>query len=156
MSESAAHLDEVYENARKNCNKETVDSLIARLHALAFEAGHDTSLTSTYPLSPKKDMDRLFSEEQRDRMLEVLTLNEVTHINNRYLRAIAHMDMQTAYSNDVLNNSNRRAGFILKVLDGLRSLQCLVADTEIVVTRLEQEIESLELALAYDQERTCY
>ena len=156
MSESAAHLDEVYENARKNCNKETVDSLIARLHALAFEAGHDTSLTSTYPLSPKKDMDRLFSEEQRDRMLEVLTLNEVTHINNRYLRAIAHMDMQTAYLNDVLNNSNRRAGFILKVLDGLRSLQCLVADTEIVVTRLEQEIESLELALAYDQERECY
>ena len=156
MSEAAAHLDEVYERARKSCNKETVDSLIARLHALAFEAVHDTTLTSTYSLSPKNDMDRLFSEEQRDRMLEVLTLNEVTHINNRYLRAIAHMDMQTAYSNDVLNNSNRRAGFILKVLDGLRSLQCLVADTEIVVTRLEQEIESLELALAYDQERECY
>ena len=61
MSEAAAHLDEVYELARKDCNKETVDSLIARLHALAFEAGHDTSLTATYSLFPKKDRDRLFS-----------------------------------------------------------------------------------------------
>ena len=142
MSEAAAHLDEVYENARKNCNKETVDSLIARLHALAFEAGHDTSLTATYSLFHKKDRDRLFSEEQRDRMLEVLTLNEATRINNRYREAIEQLD--------------RRGRFILKVLDGLRWLQGLVADTEIVVTRLEQEIESLELALAYDQERGCY
>ena len=156
MSEATAHLDEVYENARKNCNKETVDSLILRLHALAFEAGHDTSLTATYSLFPKKDRDRLFSEEQRDRMLEVLTLNEVTLINNRYREAIEHLDRQTEYSNDARNNATRRGRFILKVLDGLRSLQCLVADTEIVVTRLEQEIESLELALAYDQERECY
>ena len=156
MSEAAAHLDEVYETARKNCNKETVDSLILRLHALAFEAGHDTSLTATYSLFPKKDRDRLFSEEQRDRMLEVLTLNEVTLINNRYQEAIEQLDVQTGYSNDARNNATRRGSFILKVLDGLRSLQHLVADTEIVVTRLEQEIESLELALAYDQERECY
>ena len=156
MSEATAHLDEVYENARKDCNKETVDSLIAQLHALAFEAEHDTSLTSTYSLFSKKDRNRLFSEEQRDRMLEVLTLNEVTLINNRYREAIELLDWQTAYSNDARNNATRRGRFILKVLDGLRSLQCLVADTEIVVTRLEQEIESLELALAYDQERECY
>ena len=156
MSEAAAHLDKVYELARENCNKETVDSLIARLHALAFEAEHDTSLTSTHSLSPKKDRDRLFSEEQRDRMLEVLTLNEVTLINNRYREAIEHLNTQIAYSNDERNNSNRRAGFILKVLDGLRSLQCLVADTEIVVERLEHEIESLELAIAFDQERACF
>ena len=156
MSEAAAHLDEVYENARKNCNKETVDSLIARLHALAFEAEHDTSLTSTYFLFSKKDRNRLFSEEQRDRMLEVLTLNEVTLINNRYREAIEHLDMQTAYSNDARNNATRRGRFILKVLDGLRSLQCLVADTEIVVKRLEHEIESLELAIAFDQERACF
>ena len=156
MSEAAAHLDEVYELARKDCNKETVDSLIARLHALAFEAEHDTSLTATYSLFPKKDRDRLFSEEQRDRMLKVLSFYELNAINDRYSEAIEQLDMQTGYSNDVLINSNRRAGFILKVLDGLRSLQCLVADTEIVVTRLEQEIESLELALAYDQERECY
>ena len=156
MSEATAHLDEVYENARMDCNKETVDSLIAQLHALAFEAEHDTSLTSTYFLFSKKDRNRLFSEEQRDRMLEVLTLNEVTLINNRYREAIEHLDMQTEYSNDARNNATRRGRFILKVLDGLRSLQCLVADTEIVVTRLEQEIESLELALAYDQERACF
>ena len=156
MSEAAARLDEVYEDARKNCNRETVDSLILRLHALAFEAGHDTSLTSTYSLLPKKGRDRLFSEEQRDRMLEVLTLNEVTLINNRYQEAIEHLNMQTANSNDVRNNATRRGYFILKVLDELRSLQHLVADTEIVVARLEQEIASLELALAYDQERECF
>ena len=156
MSEAAAHLDEVYELARKDCNKETVDSLILRLHALAFEAEHDTTLTATYSLFPKKDRDRLFSEEQRDRMLEVLTLNEVTLINNRYREAIEQLDKQTGYSNDARNNATRRGRFILKVLDGLRLVQQLVADTEIVVTRLEQEIESLELALAYDQERECY
>ncbi len=156
MSEAAAHLDEVYENARKNCNKEIVDSLILRLHALAYEAEYDTTLTAAHSLFPKKDRDRLFSEEQRDRMLEVLTLNELNGINNRYQEAIEHLDMQTGYSNDARNNATRRGRFILKVLDGLRSLQCLVADTEIVVTRLEQEIESLELALAYDQERACY
>ena len=155
MSEAAAHLDEVYENARKNCNKETVDSLIARLHALAFEAEHDTSLTSTYSLFTKQTTDRLFSEEQRGRMLEVLTLNEVILINNRYREAIEQLDRQTEYSNDARNNATRRGRFILKVLDALTLVQQLVADTEIVVTRLEQEIESLELALAYDQERAC-
>lgn len=156
MSEAAAHLDEVYELARKGCNKETVDSLILRLHALAFEAEHDISLTTKYSLFPKKDRDRLFSEEQRDRMLEVLTLNEVTLINNRYREAIEQLDMQTGYSNDARNNATRRGRFILKVLDGLRSLQCLAASTEIVVERLEHEIESLELAIAFDQERECY
>ena len=156
MSEAAAHLDEVYEEARKNCNKETVDFLIARLHALAFEAGHDTSLTSTYSLFPNQTTDRLFSEEQRDRMLEVLTLNEVTLINNRYREAIERLDMQLGYSNDARNNATRRGNFILKVLDALTLVQQLVADTEIVVTRLEQEIESLELALAHDQERVCF
>ena len=156
MSEAAAHLDEVYELARKDCNKENVDSLIARLHALAFEAGYDTSLTSTYSLFPKKDRDRLFSEEQRDRMLEVLTLNEVTLINNRYRETIEHLDRQTEYANDLRNNANRRAGFITKVLTDLRQLQQLAASTEIVVERLEHEIESLELAIAFDQERACF
>ena len=91
MSEAAAHLDEVYELARKDCNKETVDSLIAKLHALAFEAEHDTSLTSKHSLFPRGDRDTLFSEEQRDRLLEVLTLNEVNDINNRYREAIEHL-----------------------------------------------------------------
>ena len=156
MPEKAFDHDEIYEEARKNCNKENVDSLIARLHELAFEAEYDTTQTSTYVLFPKKDRDGLFSEEQRDRMLEVLTLNEVTLINNRYREAIEHLDRQTEYSNDARNNATRRGRFILKVLDGLRSLQCLVADTEIVVGRLEHEIESLELAIAFDQERACF
>ena len=155
MSNTAAHLDEVYELARKDCNKETVDSLIAKLHALAFEAEHDTSLTAPYSLSPKKDRDRLFSEEQRDRMLEVLTLNEVTLINNRYREVTNALALRTEQVNDARNNASRRGRFILKVLDGLRSLQGLVANTEIVITRLDQERESLELALAYDQEREC-
>ena len=156
MSNTAAHLDEVYENARKNCNKEIVDSLITRLHALAFEAGHDTSLTTAYSLFPRRDRDRLFSEDQRERLLKVLSFYELNDINNRYQEAIEQLDMQTGCSNDTRNNATRRGRFILKVLDGLRSLQQLVADTEIVVTRLEQEIESLELALAHDQERECY
>ena len=133
-----------------------MDSLIAQLHALAFEAEHDTSLTSTYSLFSKKDRNRLFSEEQRDRMLEVLTLNEVTLINNRYREAIEQLDRQTGYSNDARNNATRRGRFILKVLDALTLVQQLAASTEIVVERLEHEIESLELALAYDQERECY
>ena len=43
-----------------------------------------------------------------------------------------------------------------RLLKELRSLQNLAVFTEIVVTRLEQEIASLELALAYDQERECF
>ena len=156
MREAAAHLDEVYENARKDCNKETVDSLILRLHALAFEAEYDTTLTTRYDPIPAFGRHPLFSEEQRDRMLEVLTLNEVTLINNRYRDVLIRLDKEIAHANNLCVDATRRGRFILKVLDGLRSLQCLVADTEIVVTRLEQEIESLELALAYDQERECY
>ena len=156
MSEAAAHLDEVYELARKSCNKETVDSLILRLHTLAFEAEHDTTLTAKHHMLPAETRVELFSEEQRDRMLEVLTLGEVTRIGNRYREVTDALALQTKQSNDVRINANRRAHFIGKTLTALRSLQDLVADTEIVVTRLEQEIESLELALAYDQERTCY
>lgn len=156
MSEAAAHLDEVYENARKDCNKETVDSLILRLHALAFEAGHDTSLTTTYDMLHDVPQFTLLSVEQRKRMSSVLSVYELNLLDSRYKDAVERLSLQTRHFNDVRNNSNRRAGFILKVRDGLRSLQGLVADTEIVVTRLEQEIESLELALAYDQERECY
>ena len=89
-------------------------------------------------------------------MLKVLSFYELNAINNRYSEAIEQLDMQTGYSNDARNNATRRGNFILKVLDALTLVQHLVADTEIVVTRLEQEIESLELALAYDQERECY
>ena len=156
MSEAAAHLDEVYELARKDCNKETVDSLIARLHALAFEAEHDTTLTTKHNLIPEKPRDTLFSDEQREQMLQVLTLSEVTRMDNKYKKACTRLTMWIAHANNLCVDATRRGRFILKVLDGLRSLQQLVADTEIVVARLEQEIASLELALAYDQERECY
>ena len=156
MSEAAAHLDEVYENARKNCNKETVDSLLARLHALIYESEYDTTLTTKHNLIPDEPRDTLFSDEQREQMLEVLTLGEVTRMDNKYKKACTRLTMRIAHANNLCVDANRRAGFISRVRSALVSMQCLVADTEIVVTRLEQEIESLELALTYDQERECY
>ena len=156
MSEAAAHLDEVYENARKNCNKETVDSLIARLHALIYESEYDTTLTTRYDLIPAFGRHPLFSSEQRARVLQVLSPSEVIDIDHTYRDVLIRLDKEIALANDVRIDANRRAGFINRVRTALFSMQCLVADIEIVVTRLEQEIESLELALAYDQERECY
>ena len=145
MSEEATRL-----------SKETVDSLIARLHALAFESEYDTTLTTKHDLIPEEPRDTLFSDEQREQMLQVLTLSEVTRMDNKYKKACTRLTMRIAHANNLCVDANRRAGFINRVLDGLRLVQQLVADTEIVVTRLEQKIESLELALAYDQERECY
>ena len=156
MSEASAHLDEVYETARKNCNKETVDSLIARLHALVFEAEYDTTLTTKHNLIPAEPRDTLFSDEQREQMLQVLTLSEVTRMDNKYKKTCTLLTMRIAHVNNLCVDANRRAGLINRVRSALFSMQRLVADTEIVITRLEQEIESLELALAYDQERECY
>ena len=145
MSEEATRL-----------SKEDVDSLVSRLRALIYESEYDTTLTTKYNLIPEEPRDTLFSDEQREQMLQVLTLGEVTRMDNKYKKTCTRLTMRIAHANNMCVDANRRAGFILKVLDGLRSLQQLVADTEIVVTRLEQEIESLELALAYDQERECY
>lgn len=156
MSEAAAHLDEVYEDARKNCNRETVDSIVTHLHALAFEAMHDKQLTSKRSLLPSETRDTLFSDEQRALMLEVLTHGEVARINDKYNDAFTCLAMQIGLTNDAYIQVNRQAVFIGRVLTELRSLQNLAAFTEIVVARLEQEIASLELALAYDQERECF
>ena len=156
MSEAAAHLEEVYEDARKNCNRETVDSLIARLHALAFEALYDKPLTSRRSLISDETRGALLSDEQRALMLEVLTPGEVARIDSKYKDALTRLSMQIALTNDAYIQVNRQAVFIGRVLNELCSLQNLAAFTEIVVTRLEQEIASLELALAYDQERECY
>ena len=145
MSEEATRL-----------SKESMDSLLARLHALIYESEYDTTLTTKHNLIPEEPRDTLFSDEQREQMLQVLTLGEVTHMDNKYKKTCTRLTMRIALANNLCVDATRRGRFILKVLDGLRSLQCLVADTEIVVTRLEQEIESLELALAYDQERECY
>ena len=153
MSEAAAHLDEVYELARKDCNKETVDSLILRLHALAFEAEHDTSLSSRYDPIHEERIDTLFSFEQRDRLREVFSMDELQAIDSKYYSVVKRLREQTRHFNEVRSEANKRATFIIKVRGDLFRLQQLAASTEIVVTRLEQEIESLELAIAFDQER---
>ena len=156
MSEAAAHLEEVYENARKNCNKETVDSIVTHLHALAYEAMHDKQLTAKRSLLSAETRGALLSDEQRTLMLEVLTHGEVARINDKYNDALTRLAMQITLTNDAYIQVNRQAVFIGRVLNELCSLQNLAAFTEIVVTRLEQEVASLELALAYDQERGCY
>ena len=156
MSEAAAHLEEVYEDARKNCNRETVDSIVTHLHALAYEAMHDKQLTARRSLISAETRDTLLSDEQRALMLEVLTHGEVARIDSKYKDTLTRLSMRIALTNDAYIQVNRQAVFIGRVLTELRSLQNLAAFTEIVVTRLEQEIASLELALAYDQERGCY
>ena len=156
MSEAAAHLEEAYENARKNCNKETVDSIVTHLHALTYEALYDKQLTSRRSLVPAEPKDTLLSDEQRALMLEVLTHGEVARIDSKYEDALTRLSIQIALTNDAYIKGNRQAVFIGKVLTDLRQLQQLAAFTEIVVTRLEHEIESLELAIAFDQERACF
>lgn len=137
-------------------SKESLDFFLARLSELSFEAVHDSRLTTRYDLIPAFGRHPLFSSEQRDRMLEVLTLNEVTLINNRYRDVLIRLDKEIALANDVRIDTNRRAGFISRVRSALVSMQSYVANAERVIARLEQKNQSLELALAYDQERECY
>ena len=156
MSEAAAHLDEVYEEARKNCNKENVDYSLDRLHELSFEAAYDLSLTAKYDFGEEEPIDTLFTFAQHEQLRQVFPMGELQAIENKYTSLIQRYQEQLTQLNDLRFEANRRAGFITKVATDLRQLQLLAASTEIVVTRLEQEIESLELALAYDQERECY
>ena len=156
MSNTAAHLDEVYENARKNCNKETVVSLITRLHALAFEAEYDLSLTAMYAFVEEEPIDNLLTTAQHEQLRQVLPMGELQAIKNKYSILLHRCQEQTTQLNDLRYEANRRAGFITKVVTDLRQLQQLAASTEIVVERLEHEIESLELAIAFDQERACF
>ena len=145
MSEEATHL-----------SKEDVDSLVSQLHALIYESGYDTTLTTKHNLIPEEPRDTLFSDEQREQMLQVLTLGEVTRMDNKYKKACTRLTMRIAHANNLCVDANRRAGFISRVRSALFSMQRLVANAERVIARLEQERESLELALAYDQERECY
>ena len=57
MPEEAFDHDELYEEARKACNKENVDYSLSRLHALAFEAEYDLSLTSRYDFVEEEPID---------------------------------------------------------------------------------------------------
>ena len=156
MPEEAFDHDEIYEKARKDCNKENVDYSLSRLHALAFEAEYDLSLTSRYDFVEEEPIDNLLTSAQHEWLREVFSMDELQAIKNKYSILLHRYQEQTAQLNDLRFEANRRAGFITKVMTDLRQLQQLAASTEIVVERLEQEIESLELALAYDQERECF
>ena len=145
MSEEATRL-----------SKESMDSLLARLHALIYESEYDTTLTTKHNLIPAEPRDTLFSDEQREQMLQVLTLSEVTRMDNKYKKTCTRLTMRIAHANNLCVDANRRAGFINRVRSALVSMQRLVANAERVIAQLDQERESLELALAYDQERECY
>lgn len=156
MPEEAFEHDEIYEEARKNCNKENVDHSLGRLHALAFEAEHDCSLTAMYAFVVEEPIDALFTSAQHEQLRQVLPMGELQAIKNKYSILLHRCQEQTTQLNDLRYETNRRAGFITKVATDLRQLQQLAASTEIVVERLEHEIESLELAIAFDQERACF
>ena len=156
MSEAAAYLDEVYENARKHCNKENVDYSLDRLHALSFEAEYDLSLTAKYDFVEEEPIDNLLTTAQHEQLRQVFPMSELRAIENKYSSLIHRYQKQLTQLNDLRFEANRRAGFITKVVTDLRQLQQLAASTEIVVERLEHEIESLELAIAFDQERACF
>ena len=153
MSEAAAHLDEIYEEARKDCNKENVDYSLNRLHALAFEAEYDLSLTAMYAFVEEEPIDNLLTTAQHEQLRQVFPMGELQAIKNKYSILLHRCQEQTTQLNDLRYEANRRAGFITKVVTDLRQLQQLAASTEIVIERLEHEIESLELAIAFDQER---
>lgn len=156
MPEEAFDHDEIYEEARKDCNKENVDYSLGRLHALAFEAEYDISLTSRYAFVEEKPIDALFTSAQHERLRQVFPMDELQAIKNKYSILLHRHHEQTAQLNDLCVEANRRAVFITKVATYLRQLQQLAASTKIVVERLEHEIESLELAIAFDQERACF
>ncbi len=153
MPEEAFDHDEIYEEARKDCNKENVVYSLNRLHALAFEAEYDLSLTAMYAFVEEEPIDNLLTSAQHERLRQVFPMDELQAIKNKYSILLHRYQEQTAHVNDLRFEANRRAGFITKVLTDLRQLQQLAASTEIVVERLEHEIESLELAIAFDQER---
>ena len=156
MPEEVFDHDEIYEKARKDCNKENVDYSLSRLHALAFEAEYDLSLTSRYDFVEEEPIDNLLTPAQHEWLREVFSMDELQAIKNKYSTLLHRYQEQTAQLNDLRLEANRRAGFITKVMTDLRQLQQLAASTEIVVERLEHEIKSLELAIAFDQERECY
>ncbi len=156
MPEEAFDHDEIYEEARKDCNKENVDYRLNRLHALAFEAEYDLSLPAMYAFVEEEPIDNLLTTAQHEQLRQVFPMGELQAIKNKYSILLHSYQEQTTQLNDLRFEANRRAGFITKVATDLRQLQQLAASTEIVVERLEHEIESLELAIAFDQERACF
>lgn len=153
MPKEAFDHDEIYEEARKDCNKENVDYSLNRLHALAFEGEYDLSLTAMYAFVEEEPIDNLLTTAQHEQLRQVFPMGELQAIKNKYSILLHRYQEQVTQLNDLRFEANRRAGFITKVVTDLRQLQQLAASTEIVVERLEHEIESLELAIAFDQER---
>ena len=145
MSEEATYL-----------SKENVDFFLARLSELSFEAEYDRRLTTRYDLIPAFGRHQLFSSEQRAQVLQVLSPNEVIDIDHTYRDVLIRLDKEIALANDVRIDTNRRAVFIKQVAKTLQSMQSYVANAERVIAQLEHEIKSLELAIAFDQERTCF
>ena len=145
MSEEATYL-----------SKESVDFFLARLSELSFEAEYDRRLTTRYDLIPAFGRHPLFSSEQRAQVLQVLSPNEVIDIDHTYRDVLIRLDKEIALANDVRIDTNRRAVFIKQVAKTLQSMQSYVANAERVIAQLEHEIKSLELAIAFDQERTCF
>ena len=156
MPKEAFDHDEIYEEARKACNKETVDYSLKMLHVLAFEAEYDLSLTAMYAFVEEEPIDNQLTPAQHEQLRQVFPMGELQAIKNKYSILLHRCQEQTTQLNDLRYEANRRAGFITKVVTDLRQLQQLAASTEIVVERLEHEIESLELAIAFDQERACF
>lgn len=156
MPKEAFDHDEIYEEARKACNKENVDYSLNRLHALSFEAEYDLSLTAKYDFVEEEPIDNLLTTAQHEQLRQVFPMGELQAIKNKYSILFHRYQEQTTQLNDLRYEANRRAEFITKVVIDLRQLQQLAASTEIVVERLEHEIESLELAIAFDQERMCF
>ena len=156
MPKEAFDHDEIYEEARKDCNKENVDYSLNRLHALAFEAEYDLSLTAKYDFVEEEPIDNLLTTAQHEQLRQVFPMGELQAIKNKYSILLHRYQEQVSQLSDLRFEANRRAGFITKVVTDLRQLQQLAASTEIVVERLEHEIESLELAIAFDQERACF
>lgn len=156
MPKEAFDHDKIYEEARKDCNKENVDYMLNTLHELAFEAKCDLSLTARYAFDEEELIDNLLTTAQHEQLRQVFPMGELQAIKNKYSILLHRCHEQTAQLNDLCVEANRRAGFITKVMIDLCQLQQLAASTEIVVERLEHEIESLELAIAFDQERACF
>ena len=156
MPKEAFDHDKIYEEARKDCNKENVDYRLNRLHTLEFEGAYDLSLTAMYAFVEEEPIDDLLTTVQHEQLRQVFPMGELQAIKNKHSILLHSHHEQTMQLNDLRNEANRRAGFITKVVTDLRQLQQLAASTEIVVERLEHEIESLELAIAFDQERACF
>lgn len=156
MTESALNIDEVYRQARILCSAERVDALLYQMHLLRFEIVQDRRLTATMSTANQLIRPALFDHEQTARMMETFTPDEIHKFIQGY-NAVVEAERSLVTRIDYLVGlCNHRAGFIRKLSGILAELMTLSASTTTVVEHLEQVIASLELAIAFDQEKECY